>query len=486
MRNIISVIALLIQVLLTGILINSCHNDNGLQVIQVYPDSVLNDVSNHPLGINLNFMMDDKRFPEAVRSVSEAVREMGMKYLRYPGGEKSDLYLFGKSPYDTPEPALARSVGLDDYPGMFTKDMSFVYDPLDFDEYIAVCRATGAEPVVVVAADNYLRPLKYGQWVSSREELLHHAVEWVRYANIKKKYNVRYWMIANESWNNNNVNSNADIYAQDVIDFSKAMKEVDPTVLIIANGAGDAFYKTVITKAGDYIDRLTVSNYGVYNFFRGYDTYRDTSQILIWPAINAIKAMHTWATPSQLNKLKMIVAEYGTIDWARLWDGTNDMGHAIVAFDMTGQLLQQKDIEFSCFWNTRWIENGEKPGKDHDAIDENGNLYPTGQALRIWGNFLGNQMIKSDTLRSIITFASYNPHSQELFAYLINKGEKTETIKIEIRNNKTELIQDAWELYGNGPEDINPVWQQIPRLKPGNPIDLRGTSITIIKMKIKE
>jgi len=182
----------------------------------------------------------------------------------------------------------------------------------------------------------------------------------------------------------------------------------------------------------------------------------------------------------------MIVAEYGTIDWARLWDGTNDMGHAIVAFDMTGQLLQQKDIEFSCFWNTRWIENGEKPGKDHDAIDENGNLYPTGQALRIWGNFLGNQMIKSDTLQGIITFASYDPHSQELFAYLINKGEKTETIKIEIRNNKTELIQDAWELYGNGPEDINPVWQQIPRLKPGKPIDLRGTSITIIKMKIKE
>jgi alpha-L-arabinofuranosidase len=363
--------------------------------------------------------------------------------------------------------------------------MSFVYDPLDFDEYISVCRNADAEPVVVVAADNYLRPLKPGQWVSSREDLLEHAAEWVRYANIKKKYNVRYWMIANESWNKNNVNSNAEIYAQDVIDFSKAMKAVDPTVLIIANGANDDFFKTVITRAGDYIDRLTVSNYGVYNFHNGYNTYRDTSQVLIWPAITAIKAMHAHATPSQLKKLKVIVAEYGTIDWAGLWDGTNDMGHAIVTFDMTGQLLKQRDIEFSCFWNTRWIENGSKPARDHDAIDENGNLYPTGQALKIWGNFLGNQMIKSETTGNIVTFASFDPHSQMLFAYFINKTDQPADIRIELSNKKIESVLDAWELFGSSPYDINPKWQQMTHVKSAQRVSLKGTSITVIKMKIK-
>ena len=455
------------------------------QIVYVYPDSVITDVANHPVGINLDFFMDGGRFPKPDHTVQEAVAEMGMKYLRYPGGEKSDLYLFGKPPYEKSEPGAARSGGLDDYPGMFTEDLHLVYDPLDFDEYIQVCRAVKAEPVVVVAADYYLIPLKTGEWVNSKDQLLQHAVEWVRYANIKKKYGVRYWMIANESWNSNNVNSTPEIYARDVIDFSKAMKEVDSTILIIANGASDAYFRTVITRAGDYIDRLTVSNYGVYNFYRGYQTYRDTAQVLIWPAITAVNAVNAYASPEQLQRLKVIVAEYGSIDWAGLWHGTNDMGHAIVTFDMTGQLLLQPQIEFSCFWNTRWIENGNKPGRDHDALDEKGNLYPTGRALSIWGKFLGSQMVKSLSTGNVLTFASYDPATNTLFTYLINKAEKPETVSLEIENKAVMTIEESWEFFGKSSEDIHPVWQQIQGLKPGKPIALKGYSITLVKMRVK-
>jgi hypothetical protein len=293
-------------------------------------------------------------------------------------------------------------------------------------------------------------------------------------------------MIGNESWNNNNVNSSAEIYARDVIDFSKAMKKVDPTVLIIANGSGDEFFKTIITSAGDHFDRLTVSNYGVYDFVRGYQSYADTARVLIWPAISAIQSMHAYTTPDQRKKLKVIVAEFGTIDWAGLWEGTNDMGHAIVAFDMTGQLLLQKDIEFSCFWNTRWIENGSKPGRDHDALDENGNLYPTGQALRIWGNFLGKQMVKSDTTGHLAAFSSYDPHSSTLFSYLINKGPDDKMVRIEVPGKKIEAVEEIWELYGKGPEDINPLWQRRQEIRQKLQLTLKGTSITVIRIKLED
>jgi hypothetical protein len=290
-------------------------------------------------------------------------------------------------------------------------------------------------------------------------------------------------MIANESWNSNNVNSTADIYAQDVIDFSKAMKEVDSTILIIANGDHDEFIKTVINRAGDYIDRLTSSNYGVWNFDRGYKTYQDTAQVLIRPAIRAINAMKAYATPEQLLRFKLIVAEFGSIDWANHWHWTNDMGHAIVTFDMAGQLLLQPQIEFSCFWNTRWIDNATKP-RDHDALDKDGNLLPTGMALKIWGNFLGKQMIKSDTVGKIITYASYDPPSNTLYAYLINKGASIETVTLEIENQKIESIPEAWEYFGTSSEDINPVWQ-VKRIIPGKPFTLKGTSITVIKMRTR-
>jgi alpha-N-arabinofuranosidase len=467
------------------ILLFACHPEKEVRLIRIYPGSVISDVSIHPVGINLDFFMDGGRFPDAARSTTDAIKDMGVKYLRYPGGEKSDLYLFSKPPYDTSRPAVARSGGLEDYPGMITEDYSFKYDPLDFDEYIIMCRAAGAEPVVVVAADCYLIPLKEGEWVTSREQLIRHAAEWVRYANIKKGYGVKYWMIGNESWNPNNVNSTPGIYAQDVIDFSRAMKEVDPSILVIANGQGDKFFKTVITKAGDHIDRLTVSNYGVRDFHRGYSTYRDTAQVLIQPALTAIRAMNAYSTPDQMERFKMIVAEYGSIDWAGLWHGNNDMGHAIVTFDMAGQLLLQPQIEFSCFWNTRWIENETRPGVDHDALDMDGNLNPTGRALSIWGNFLGTRMIRAENSGKVLAYASLDPGSHTLYAYLVNKGDAPERVQLETVDHTITSILDAREFFGVSPEDIHPTWQQLKRIKPGKPVTLKGTSITLLKMRLE-
>ena len=48
--------------------------------ITVYTDSIVSDISNHPVGINLNFIMDGGRFPKAKKkNVTEAVKELGNK-----------------------------------------------------------------------------------------------------------------------------------------------------------------------------------------------------------------------------------------------------------------------------------------------------------------------------------------------------------------------------------------------------------------------
>lgn len=85
---------LLITATLVLSLFTSCAHKMGDAIaITVYTDSIVSDISNHPVGINLNFIMDGGRFPKAKKNVTEAVKELGTKYLRYPGGEKSDLYL---------------------------------------------------------------------------------------------------------------------------------------------------------------------------------------------------------------------------------------------------------------------------------------------------------------------------------------------------------------------------------------------------------
>ncbi|HEY6082131.1 MAG TPA: hypothetical protein VIU45_01660, partial [Chitinophagaceae bacterium] len=195
-------------------------------------DSVVTDVSRHPIGINLDYFMDGGRYPHPQHSVEDALKAMGVRYLRYPGGEKSDLNLFSVPPYDKSQPTLARTGkgAVDDYTEILKDYKSFKYDVLDFDEYMALCRQLHAVPVVVVPADCYLKKYPPGCTWTSRADLLRNAVEWVRYANIKKKYGVKYWMIGNESWNGNNENSTPEIYAQDVLDFAKAMKAVDPSI----------------------------------------------------------------------------------------------------------------------------------------------------------------------------------------------------------------------------------------------------------------
>ena len=60
----------------------------------------------------------------------------------------------------------------------------FAVDVLDFDEFMVMCREIGAEPVLCVAADEYLVDYPEGCTWATRDELIEHAVEWVRYAGL--------------------------------------------------------------------------------------------------------------------------------------------------------------------------------------------------------------------------------------------------------------------------------------------------------------
>lgn len=60
----------------TACLLNSCGQKvSNVLPITVFPDSIISDVSNHPVGVNLNFLMDGGRFPEAETNVAGAVKK---------------------------------------------------------------------------------------------------------------------------------------------------------------------------------------------------------------------------------------------------------------------------------------------------------------------------------------------------------------------------------------------------------------------------
>ena len=454
--------------------------DTRNATVRVYADSTLASLKDRPIGINVNYLMDGGRFPNAGKPLAESLRELGVRYLRFPGGEKSDFHMFSAPPFDIPQTSVSRTVCLQhDYPGMFTQRGEYVYDPLSFDAFMSVCREIGAEPVVVVPADRYqLKPGK-GEWNLSRRQLIDHAAAWVRYANVTKGYGVRYWMIGNESWNSNNPGATAESYARDVIDFSKAMKAVDPGICIVPNGDSEEFFGTLIRTAGDHIDRLCVSNYGVMDFYDGYDTYRYNDKNLVYPAETALKAIERYATPEQKERLGLIVSEYGTIDWFGYWKGTNDIGHTLVNFDMSGQLLTHRGIEFSCFWNTRWLSCGRERN-DHDALDENGSLTPVGMSVKLWNDHIGDRMIATSHPDGIVSYASAGSGEGKTYVYLINKTESAREVRVEMAGAAKARLRAQREYYGTSPEDTHPVYADA-RPARGGAVTLKPYSINVLE-----
>ncbi len=80
---------LLITATLVLSLFTSCAHKMGDAIaITVYTDSIVSDISNHPVGINLNFIMDGGRFPKAKKNVTEAVNIYDIREVR------SRIYIF--------------------------------------------------------------------------------------------------------------------------------------------------------------------------------------------------------------------------------------------------------------------------------------------------------------------------------------------------------------------------------------------------------
>ena len=203
------------------------------------------------------------------------------------------------------------------------------------------------------------------------------------------------------------------------------------------------------------------------------------------PVNRAVTAMEKFATEEQKSRWKLINVEYGPYDWGNIWPKVNDMGMNLANFEMTGLQLLEPKMLFSCFWNTRWINNDSVKYSAYDALDRDGNFNANGMGLMIWGNYLGDWMVRTTSTLHQRTFASYSPDKGRLYLYIINKSPDSQSIDLNINDTRTPELVLAKELFGEGPDDVEPVWQDCE--KGGDPakIVVKGTSITLIEYLLK-
>ena len=477
--------------------VSVCATASAQDVVTVDTSMVVADVTRKPLGINMNFLLDDDaNRTGALQSLAQALRMAGVKYLRYPGGEKSDAYLWSIPPYSSSVPTLARWAA-GEYPGnqewpSYDRNLvqpdgrTFKTAPLDFDEFMQVCRDIECIPTIVVCYDSMYKPAQSGGVAPTRAQLLETAREWVRYANVTKGYNVKYWEIGNESYlSHYSGGATATDYARDLIEFSRVMKGVDPGIRIGANGNADSWWRTILSTASGAIDFLSVHNYPATGW-GDYSYYQNNQVNLVGPVQTAQQAIQAYAPPEARERLRIAATEINAVDWTGRWPHRNDMGHALALFDMFGAHLANPKVAFTQLWNTRWSGNDTATTPVlWDALDRDNGLQATGRATAIWGGFLKEQLVRASSTAMVRSYATYSPSNGSLTVFLLNKDTAARTATVTINSGSPRFMADVSVFAGDGAHDLYPRWLHhgaIPSANNAITVSLAPVSVTVLDL----
>ncbi|MEM6643858.1 MAG: T9SS type A sorting domain-containing protein [Bacteroidota bacterium] len=425
--------------------------------ITVDVNNVLKTFQESPLGINMNYLVDDDSYLNPATSISQSLSNINVDALRYPGGEKSDNYLWSISPFTSANPHFATQ-GDCNFPNQdarFSDDfITPVDETLDFDEFMVLANSIDAQPFIVVSGDAHYNDNCTSP--PSLADLITNATEWVMYANISNQYNIKYWMIGNESWFSSayDTATTALQYANDLIQFSSAMKSVDPSIKIVANSDAGPWTDSLIQIAGEHLDVLGFSNYPAFNWVEGYDTYRNGSYSFIEEINSAVTSIGSRA-------IRIIISEYGPFDLAGAWENNNTLGHALVGFHMFGDQISFEKVDGAYLWNTRWINNDTEPKSGFSALDNEGNLNATGKGLAMWGNHLLDNLVFASNSGFVNSFASTTSTGEDLNIFLINRDYSPHSTEVEISNyldlTSPEMSISQAKLSGTSHTDENPV-----------------------------
>lgn len=431
---------------------------------------VLRRFDESPLGIDLNYLRDAPALrPEGSRPLAGAFAELRVHWLRYPGGEKANAFFFGPPPFDHSAPVTFGA-----YATMRREAV------LDFDAYMELVQAQHAVPYIVTGYDTLARKGK------TKSEYLAHAVGWVRYANVTHHYRVKYWEIGNENWNHKGLSA-ADM-AGVLREFVHAMKAVDPTIKVGTNALNRAWAQTLVDKAGGDLDFISYSNYFGSEQGAGYGRYLTAAGIDLIP--HAHELLDVIEHSPYRGRIEVIAAEFGAGDFSKSkpmsqrWEG-NDLGHALVLFDMVGQFLCEPGVTTAMFWTTRWMDDAN-PVRRCYALGYHNEILPVGEPLALWGRCLHPQMVTTSRLSDASTFASYDPKTGQLTFAVVNKGPNRRTIAVKIEGAAAAQVSEAGYYAGTGPEDRNPRWASLRGVTSAGAtarnITLAPFSITILEL----
>ncbi len=179
-------------------------------------------------------LMEADNFRGMRKDVIEKMKELGIKLLRWPGGNFAGEYNWkdGLLPRNMRAP-------LQSYLWLETQPHTYGYDfhDINTDDFIALCREIGAEPFITLNP-TWNTPEESAQWVEYCN-----GDENTEYGALRAKnghnepYNVKFWSLGNEAGYGHMEGANtADAYQKAVRKHAEKMLEVTPDLTLCSSG----------------------------------------------------------------------------------------------------------------------------------------------------------------------------------------------------------------------------------------------------------
>lgn len=436
--------------------------------ITIDVETILTDVSEGPVGLCGSFLLDSDLNNNRNKTMVEVFTENKIHNYRFPMGALAENYLFhAPGDYSDAINGLRPEVcSMEKPPANWTEFVGAngtFKGCMDFDEFMGVCINADADPIIMLTSYGWKLP---GAKVS-RQQCIDNAVEWVRYANVTRRWNIKYWEVGNE------VDIHADIISlSEYMDFFKdvtlAMKAVDPNIKVgigILNGSSTDYYKYAFENFSGILDFVVVHSYqsGISN----YNDYKSNT----WDYVSSISTLNstinTYASPELKNRLEILVTEFSSFSPGGDWENSgNNIYKALCNFEKLMNALSMFDrIRTMNFWVTQSPWGDTNTVDDADALDHNNNLTAMGKTLALASEFLKEKMVQAPRVSgSVRTYASYDTETKALAIWLVNKKDAKVTAKVNLDNYSGGFKNQVFVFTGSSPQSTTYKYDQISSL----------------------
>ena len=363
--------------------------------------------------------------------------------------------------------------------------MDYAYPPvLTHENLVQLCNGINSGinpcmPSIIEAQNGYevTAPCPtQGSVTPTRQQLIDAAAAEVKYMNVTHNYHVPYWEVGNESFQGgggcNGVKKGSytisTYYTQDVLDWSSAMKAMDPTIYVGANWSGDtADFETLLNYAASKnqasaIDFLITHDYAGSYTFSGYQTTAGDLASWVSQAEAAIAGSNLSAADKA--RMKINVNESNYVNWSVMQGipgetfDENDTVHALGNFELVFDTLQYHPrVSYMNQWSTHWITaTTTPPYSAWDLFTPSNALTPVGQTFNMAVNGMHNKIVSATydnaSYKLVVPYASYNQYTGALNVFLVNRDTVSHQVSVNLLNylpNSTKVVTQVFA--GKGP-----------------------------------